>query len=335
MRQAIRGYSVVALVVLSALFFVLVTNWDNVVGTALSPSHWLVSALLAALGFQIWALLVVPLGVLAAYNAAQASLRGWRAFFIALLVLAPLFAAAQSLVGTFAQTLTPVCIPPCSPGPFGPGPWNLSDFALYVSYALAFFPIPLAALAYTFVAPQARLDAVGTVSLSVRRWLITGAMIALVIMPGLDYLGNSNLIFGFVAAHASPGPGAFTAVSYAFNLQHLLSALWVALAALPTAVASLALVSAVQTGRRLWTIGWAALAVLALLATSSNSFFSTFIIFDAARLAIPSLATPSVQAFLTLGGVIPALIMLLAIVYALMVMRPPQQRATATAPAIA
>jgi hypothetical protein len=103
MRQVIRGYSVVALVVLIALFVVLVTNLANTDGVALSPSHWLASALSAVLGFQIWALLVVPLGVLAAYSASQSSQRGWRALFIILLILAPLFAAAQSLVGEFRK----------------------------------------------------------------------------------------------------------------------------------------------------------------------------------------------------------------------------------------
>jgi hypothetical protein len=150
------------------------------------------------------------------------------------------------------------------------------------------------------------------VSSGARRWLIIGAIATLVMMTGLDYLGNSNLIFGFVADHG-PWPDSFTNVSYAFNLQRLLAALWVALAALPTAVASLALVSAALTGRRLWAIGWAVLAVVALLATSSNSLWSSFFIFDALRLTMPSVAPPVVfPPFPTLGGVISAFIMLLA-----------------------
>ncbi|HEX9037894.1 MAG TPA: hypothetical protein VF808_12990 [Ktedonobacterales bacterium] len=323
MRQAIRVYAVVALVVTLAFVVGLLVRPESVAG---APG-WVDRTLFWALWLQIWVLPLIPLGVLAASDAARAGRRGWLALFIALIVLVPFAAWIGNLTNNIAAALTPPCI---NDSACLSGPVSAPEILQQVGWVVAFLPIPIAALVYSFTAAR---SATGPAFAEARqgeaRALIVWAIAGVVIMTALGYLGTPEWSSSPLASWFG-GHGAFGRTLVIFNLLGVLNTLWYALAALPVAVVSVALAHAARTGRRGWLAGWIALATLALLTADIGNPWGESAIAAVLR-AHSSDQIPYFTQLTVIGIVAPAVIMLVALVYGLTVMRPPQQRQAAPA----
>lgn len=316
MRQAIRVYAIVALVTMAVVVGGLWARYDSFGG----GQSGLDRALALVVGLQPWVLLVIPLGVLAASAAARAGRNGWVALFIALIVLAP-FAA---WLGPLLNNISLIFIPICYGGSACPNPFQAPELAQLAGWAVAFLGVPLAALVYSVLVAQ---DAPASVEVSQgeRRTLIICAIAGVVVMSALGYLGN--------VAWSPPlfGNGSLNQVVTAINTVTVLDSIWIALFTLPVAVASLALAHAAWTGRRGWLAGWSALAVFALLTANLGSLWGIFLILQATGTLQSSEQQLILLPYQIASIVGPAVIMLVALVYALTVMRPPRQRAAAVA----
>ncbi|MDE3231069.1 MAG: hypothetical protein KGO05_14420 [Chloroflexota bacterium] len=317
MRRAIRVYAIVALV---AMVVFLVGLWT-------SPSRYAGGETLRAWALyyvyllQLWVLLIVPLGVLAASDAARAGRRGWLAVLIALIVLAPFAAWINTLTNTVGALLAGPCLPnaDCPSGPFGAPMW-----VIQAGWVVAFLPVPIAALVYSLTVARSA-PAPSDASPREQRTLIVSAIVGIVVMTALGYLGASDYMLPLF------GPLSIANAEMALNLDILLGSLWLTLAALPVAIASMALAHAAWTRSRGWVTGWIALAVLALLTVDIGSM-AGFSLIATMTGAHSSDQMPYLQLLQVISIVAPAVIMLMALVYALAVERP---RPTAVALAAA
>jgi hypothetical protein len=309
MRQAIRVYAIVALV---AMLIFLVGLWTSPNGYE-GGQFWLSMALFWVYGLQLWVLLIVPLGVLAASDAARAWRTGWLALFIALLIIAPFAAWIGTLVNNVGNLFAGPCLPNanCSSGSIEAPLW-----VIQAGWIVAFLPIPIATLVYSLTATRsaARPAATG-VNQSEWRTLVVWAITGMVLMSALGYLGTSNFLFSQLA-HRS-----FEDAEIALNLQNLLFTLWFTLAALPVAIASAAMAHAARTGSRGWLASWIALITLALLTADLGSLFGWSAI-AAVTGAHSSDQMPYLQTLRVISVVAPVVIMLVALVYANAVQRP-------------
>jgi hypothetical protein len=323
MRQAVRVYAIVALVVMAV---VMVGLWARP-GTVVGGQGWVSMTLALVVGLQPWVLLVIPLGVLAASAAARAGQRGWLALFIALIVLAP-FAA---WLGPLSNNISLIFIPPCFGGSACLDPYQAPEIAKLAGWAVAFLGVPLAALVYSLTAARSAAQPTSMeASQGERRALIVCAIVGLVIVSALGYLGNLQWSFPSLAAWFG-GHGSFGQTAVIFAVLSVLFTFWVALAALPVAVVSLALAHAARTGRRSWLAGWSALAALAWFTAALGSFWGGALILMANGAMQSNEQQLILQPYQIVSVVGPAVIMLAALVYALTVMRPPPQRAAALA----
>lgn len=315
MRQAIRVYAIVALVVMVAFVAGL---WARPYGVVLDPHDTLGLAVFYLYGLQAWVLLLIPLGVLAASDAGRAGRRGWLALFAALLVIAPLGAWSAQLTDAIQNLLIGPCVnggPACAAGsPDAP------DIITQAAWIVAFLPIPIAALSYTF-APATRVarQTAADFSQGERRALIVWSVIGAIVMAALGYLGTTQ--WSFESLVALFGYGSFEQTATIFNIQGALSTFLFVLAALPVAVASMALAHAAQTARRGWLAGWIALAVLTLLTLDLGTLWGVTLI-GAMTGAQSSDQMPFLAPMLVISIVTPVVVMLVALVYALVVMRP-------------
>lgn len=309
MRRATRVYAIVALVAMVVFLIGLWTSPDRYGG----GQSWLAMALFWVYGLQLWVLLIVPLGVLAASDAARAGRRGWLTLLIALLVIAPFAAWLGTLVNNVGGLLAGPCLPnaDCPSGSFE-APWQV----IQAGWVVAFLPIPIATLVYSLASTRsaARPTATGA-SQSEWRTLVVWAIGGIVIMGALGYLGTSNFLFGQLA-HRS-----LADAEIAQNLQVVLSSLWLTLAALPVAVASAAMEHAARTRHRVWLAGWIALIALALLTADLGSLFGLALISTITG-AHSSDQMPYFQSLSVVSVVAPVAIMLVALVYAHAVQRP-------------
>lgn len=318
MRQANRVYAIVALIVMIVF---LVGLWTSPGGYA-GGQTWMDKALYYAFGLQLWILLIVPLGVLAASDAARAGSRGWLALFIALLVIAPFAAWISTLTNNIEVLLAGPCLPDaaCPSGPFG-APWPVTQ----AGWVVAFLPIPIAALVYFLTAARGAPEpAAAEANQRERRTIFVSAIAGIVVMSALRYLGTSNFLF-FQFAHLS-----IVSAEMALNAQNVLFALWLTLAALPVAIASVALAHAAQTSRRGWVVGWIALIVLALLTADLGSMVTWGLIASVTG-AQSSDQMPYLQSLRVISIAVPAAIMLVALVYAAAPRSRPRAAALATA----
>jgi hypothetical protein len=262
---------------------------------------------------QLWVALVIPLGVLAASDAARAGRRGWLALLIALLVIAPIAFWIGPLIFYLPLSLIPPCLPnaACPPGPRGAAP-----LVVPAGWTVTFLPVPLAALVYSLTSARSAAEyapAATETDQSERRALIICAIAGIVVMSALDYPKASQFLF------VQFGLSSLPTIAAVANRQILLLTLWPALAALPVAIASMAMAHAAQTGRRGWLAGWIALIPLALL-SASLGFPGTESLILAAT-GIISLIPFEAQ-FLAVSIAAPVASMLVALLYALTVMRP-------------
>ncbi len=265
-------------------------------------------------------LFVIPLGVLAASDAARVGRRGWLALFIALIIIAPFAAWINALTNNIQNALFMSCQSDvCSTaGPVG-APWLVTQ----IGWVVAFLPVPIAALAYSFLPAQnpAAL-ALAEGAKGGRRTLIVCAIAGIALMSALGYLGAARYLLVLF------GRGSFTQIMAVVTLQSLLYTLWIMLAAAPVAIASVALAHSAQEGRRAWLAGWIALVLLALLTANLGSSWAFILILHAEGVMSGSIPNQ----LITAGVVAPVAIMLIALIYALVVMRPePQAGALAAA----
>ncbi|HEU0026148.1 MAG TPA: hypothetical protein VFQ25_03455 [Ktedonobacterales bacterium] len=151
-------------------------------------------------------------------------------------------------------------------------------------------------------------------------------------MSALGYLSTAGILY-WQFAHGSDSP---TLVIKAMALQIMLPEVWIALAAPPVAIASAALAHAAQTGRWGWLAGWIALTALALLSVSpevqlrmSNGMTDAYfmdnpwigsIFPNPTSVEAITPGIPPTQYIISI--VAPAVIMLVALLYARIVMRP-------------
>jgi hypothetical protein len=293
--------------------------WVNPVGIT-GGQGWGDRTLGVVFGLQLWVLLVIPLGVLAASDAARAGRRGWLALFIALIVLAPFAASIDPLTNNIQILFSP----PCLPGAACPsGPYGASQLVTLAGWAVAFLPVPIATLVYSLTSARSAAGlAAAEANRGERRTLIMCAVAGIVVMSALGYLGTTHFLF------FQFGRGSFAQVVAIHNLHNVLFTVWVALAALPVAIASAAMAHAAQTGRRGWLTGWIALIALALLTADIGSLWGEILILEAT--GATSGQIPIEQSAVSI--VAPAVIMLVALIYALTVMRP-EPRAAALAAA--
>jgi hypothetical protein len=287
---------------------------------------------------QLWTLLVIPLGVLVASEAARARRSGWLGLLVALLVLAPVAFWFGPLVAD-VQNLPAVLHPSGQVIGYSSSP-TITD----VGQAIGLLSLPVAALIASFmpfmssasgsspsVATSQHATAAPTSAEAGRgelRTLIGGALVSLVVMSVLGYLGNTDSLAQYAMSHPAPGQGPFGDPSGAFFAQGLANTLWTPLVALPVAVVSLALAHAAQTGRHGWLAVWIGLLVVVVLATATGAFRYTGLIYLVA--ASFDLHVPTLQQIELVSLGAPALIMLVALVYALTAQRP-QQRAAVPA----
>ncbi len=299
MRQAIRVYAIVALVAMVGLWVLQTAWWAGAV--SFTASTGLAVALELAMEAQLW-LLVMPLGVLATSDAARAGRRGWLWLFIALMVVAP-FAANIETLSSAIQ----------------PGSLQSPQPIVLVGWAVAFLLVPLAALIYSLMSAQpvaGGVEAAPNASQGERRTLIISACAGIVVMSVLSYLMNSQFLFSLPL-----GTNFFDHTMLIIQLQGVARALWFTLAPLPVTVASLALAHAAQTSRRGWLAGWIALIPLALLTADLGSPVGIGLI-AAVIGARSSEQIPFFDQLPVASIVAPAVIMLVALLYALTVMRP-------------
>jgi hypothetical protein len=270
------------------------------------------------LGVQLWVLLVIPLGVLAASDAAQVGLRGWLAAFIALIVLA----AIAPYIEVLSATAQNVLAPRCAPDPCYPDLGEQSRLMIVAPWIGAFLPVPLASLIYTYTSARGMPRDQPNTDRGELRLMVVCAVIGFVIMGALGYLAKSS----FLEEHL--GYGSVAQIMFVGNLNASLSNVWnLLLLPLPVAVSSLAMVDGARMGRRVWVAGWIVLAVLAVLVANLDSLlFVTATISD-----IPSYGwlvglLPQLQ---DAGAVAPVVVMLVALLYAFTTR--PRQRAAALA----
>lgn len=326
MRQAIRVYAIVALVVLGAF---LALEWASSFGITNQIGWMGVFGLMVVA--QLWVLLVIPLGVLAASDAARMGRHGLLEAFIVLLVLAP-FAASVDVLATDIQHLLN---PTCGFCVFG------APSLFQAGLAAAFLPIPLVALISTVAparkAPQFQADGsdelgadrahadAGQGEQRVRRVITVWAIIGLVVLGALSYLGNSDFIM------MRFGSGTIEHIEFVGDLRSLVYGLWFALHnALPVAVVSLAMISAARAGRRGWLAAWIVVGALAMLATNLLGLITTLLAFtgppsptDSGLVAfVWQLGSSQLAQMQTLSEVVPLVVLLLALLYALILMRP-------------
>ncbi len=316
MRQVIRVYALVALVAMVALEVGLWAHPESVVG----GQRWFDMTLGVVVGLQLWVLFVIPLGVLVASDAALVGRRGWLALFIALIIIAPFAAWINTLTNNIQYLLSQYLLSiscqfdVCSPAvPVG-APWQVTQ----VGWAVAFLPVPIAALVYSFRSAQnlaALVPAEG--AKGARRTLIICSIAGIALMSALGFLGTA----GYLQVLFSRG--SITQALMIASLRSVLSILWTVLFALPVAIASAALAHSAQTGRRAWLAGWITLVPLMLLTANLGSFWGAILILRAEGVTSGSIPTQVVTA----GIVAPVAVMLLALIYALVVMRPKPQAA--------
>lgn len=325
MRQAIRVYAIVALVAMVVFVAALLTH----PASFFREQDWGDWTLGVVLALQLWVLLVIPLGVLAASDAARAGRRGWMALFIALLVIAPIAAWINSLTASVQILLFAT---PCASNADCPGiSTGTAPFVTQAGWAVAFLLVPLAALVYSLTsAGSAAGRATAGVSQGERRALIVWAIVGIVIMSALGYLATAHVLFQLF------GNGLPLQMEKLLELQLMLPVVWIALAALPVAIASAALAHAAQTGRWGWLASWIALTALALLSAGPeiqlrmsipwmdgyilNNPWLGFFITEPTGAITSTAGVPAEQYIVSI--VAPVAIMLVALIYALIVMRP-------------
>ena len=333
MRQAIRVYAIVALVAMAAFVAALLTH----PASFFREQDWGDWTLGVVLALQLWVLLVIPLGVLAASDAARAGRRGWLALFIALLVIAPIAFWIDSLAFSVQILLFAT---PCASNTGCPGvSLGIAPFFTQAGWAVAFLSIPIAALVYSLtsarsVARPAEVEA----GQGERRTLIVWAIVGIVVMSALGYLATAHVLYQLF------GNGSPLQVEKILELQLMLPVVWITLAALPVAIASAALAHAARTGRWGWLASWIALVALALLSAGPEFQLRMSVPWmDAYILRNPWLAslfpeqtsaitsTPGIPAGQYMVSVVaPVVVMLVALLYARFVMRP-RPRAAALA----
>lgn len=252
-------------------------------------------------------LLVVPLGVLAAVDAARLGRHAWFAALVALLVIAPIAARLEPLAATVQNLVNPAC--PC-----GSDLGEQSRLVFLAGQMAALLPIPLATLIYSVMPEGRAAHAPVGLGRGTRRLIILCAVIGFVVMGALGYLVNSD----FILTHF--GSGTVAHIMFVGALRQLLDQVWFALLdALMVAVASLALAHAVATGRHEWRAGWIAIVVLAMV--TANFFVlatSTWL-----PLPITERLAPYQPQLQDISAAMPGVVMLLALVYAA-TMRPPR-----------
>ncbi len=260
MRQAIRVYAIVALVAMLALVVGLLTH----PASFFREQGWVDWALGVVLALQLWVLAVIPLGVLAASDAARAGRRGWLALFIALLVLAPIAFWINSLTNSVTILLF---ASPCASNTDCPGiSIGTPAFITQAGWAVAFLLVPLAALVYSLTSPRSAAGlAAAEAGQGERRALSVWAIVGIVVMSALGYLATAHVLYRLF------GNGSPLQVEKILELQLMLPGVWIALAALPVAITSAALAHAARTGRWGWLASWIALAALALLSAGPHS----------------------------------------------------------------
>jgi hypothetical protein len=327
MRQVIRTYAVVALVLMTLLLLVWFIGGLRHLGEL-----WIFVAI-----FQLWLWPLIPLGVLSACDAARVGRRGWSILLIALTVLSPFAINAASVVGSIVLAVTPPCAPAdCSLNT--PSPVDTPIFvAGDIGWIVGILAIPLAALIYSLVIANNNAPVSLAVERGERRILIIGAIVCIIVMVPLTSLATTGILPDWAGAQVDlPLEEWGTLMSQMSNLQYILDAFWLALVALPAIVASVALAHAIQTRRIVWQIGWAALIALTLFTESiANSETIYYILEGGLRLDEWPVLWPTrlfhfvEQALHVTGVVIPALVMVVALIYAYMVMHPSQPRAAA------
>ncbi len=266
---------------------------------------------------QLWVLLVIPLGVLAASDAARTGRRGWLALFIVLIILAPVAPWINSLINNIQVLLAGPCFlnGACSSGG---APWLVTQ----VGWGVAFLPVPIAALVYSFMSARSAAGPAATeAGQGERRALIVCALVAIAVMSALGYLGISGFLIYQFGSRAQRLVGV--------SLQGEALTIGLMLAALPVAIASMAMAHAAQTSRPGWLAGWIALIPLALLTADLGSLWGWSLI-AALNGAQTSDQIPYFQQLRVVSIVAPVVIMLVALIYALTVMRP-RSRAAALA----
>lgn len=303
MRQAMRVYAIVAVVVLGALLAVWWTLPDG-----LAQMRGWIAVLNLVVAAQLWVLLVVPLGVLVASDAGHARRRGWLATISALTVLAPIAARFDSLVAEMQDLFSSN---PCLACTLGSG--GQSQFLSLAGWTAALLPVPLAALIYSLTlggraagAPAALGEGSG-----MRRVIVVFAILGIVVMAALGFLANSD----FIVTHFSSGTPAH--ILFIGAMWMLLYQVWlVLLDALPVAVATLALAHAIRTNRRGWLAGWIAILALAMLVANLFALAATALLFTPNSAWAPGLADvqPQLQ---DISAVVPVVVLLVALIYAL------------------
>ncbi len=260
--------------------------------------------------------MVIPLGILAASDSARAGRHGWQAIFIALIVLAPIAEWIYPLA-SYVQVLF---FPPCDSANYlacQPFSFMQPQMVTHLSWAVACLPIPIAALVYSLLSVQHPAgQATSEAGRGERRALIVCAIVGIVVMSVLGYMAN---------APVEPiQEGSPESVVKLVQLHALIFAVWLVLAALPVARTSMALAHAARVGRRRWLAGWIPLVALALL-TGGIGF--DLVIFGQQMNAFVHAAIGGsinqVTAMIhAVSSVAPAVVMLVALIYAVVVMRP-------------
>lgn len=314
MRQAIRVYAIVALVVLGALL----AFWWALPNAATQQRTW-VAVLYVVVAAQLWVLLVIPLGVLAASDAAHVGRRGWLVALIVLIVLAPIAARFDPLVTGIQRVLDPGCGDLC-----GLELGSQSHNLYLALWTVALIPVPLAALIYTLMPARDTSHIRLGATIGWRRLIVILAIIGAVMMGALGYLANSDFIF----THFSSGtPNHIVFVGY---LSQLLDEIWFTLLdALPVAVACLALARVARAGQRAWLAGWCSIIVLALLAANLTALSGAALVAFGSVLARELMDyQPQLQ---VISAVVPVVVLLLALIYALTTLRPVRTQMAALA----
>lgn len=311
MRQVIRVYALVALVAMVALEVGLWAHPESIMG----GQSWFDMTVGAVIGLQLWVLFVIPLGVLVASDAALVGRRGWLALFIALIIIAPFAAWINTLTNNIQYLFSMSCqFDVCSPAGTVGMPWQVTQ----VGWAVAFLSVPIAALVYSFLSAQNPASLVSAEGAKGgRRTLIICAIAGIALMSALGYLGTARYLMVLFSR------GSITQELMIASLQSMLFILWIVLFALPVAIASAALAHSAQAGRRAWLAGWIMLVPLALLTANLGSFWGAILILHAEGVTSGSIPTQVV----TTGIVAPVAVMLIALIYALVVMRPEPQAA--------
>ncbi|HEX8981766.1 MAG TPA: hypothetical protein VF792_03270 [Ktedonobacterales bacterium] len=258
--------------------------------------------------------MIIPLGVLAASDAARACRRGWRALFITLIILAPIAAWFYPLAGNL-QILFTLYSSPCNgSATCTPIQYGTPLLVTQIGWAVAYLPIPIAALVYSLAPAQSATASAATeADQGERRALIVWAIVGIVVMSALGYLATSPFLF------LQFGNGSPERMEMILPLRMMLNTVWVALAALPVAIVSMALAHAAETGRRGWLVGWIALAALTLLTASPvfplamhEPWTESFIL---AALGGAGQQAPD-DLYIKVSIVAPVVIMLVALIYA-------------------